>query len=115
MNQRMEALEIANRKRSAISKMRKRLKAGDVTLAEVLNDPDCGPSKVATIVGSQRGWGPVRTARLLDIINVRPLTRLDKLTTRQKDMIVKVAETGAIMTDPPTAQELDELEVGVRV
>ena len=115
MNQRLEALEIANRKRSTISRMKKQLNAGEVKLIDVLNHPDVGPAKISAILASQRGWGPVRTAALLDNVNVRPLTRVDKLTLHQKETIAKIVETGVQLDAPPTADELAELEVGIQV
>jgi len=115
MNQRMRALEVANRKRFAIAAMKKALANREVELLEVLKNPDVGPAKISAILAAQRGWGPVRTAALLDNVNVRPLTRVDALTLRQKEVIAQVVNTGIRLDAAPTAEELNELEVGVRV
>lgn len=87
-----EALEIANRKRMAIARAKRELREGTRSLEDVLRDPVCGSAKVAHVVQAQHRWGPQRTAALMGQFGIGHLRRVEDLTERQVDGLVRAAQ-----------------------
>ena len=88
--QHMVALERANQIRLERAAIRRRLKAGELTIAEVLADrPGCIDSmRALELIRSLDRYGHKRAARLLQAAEV-PLTRtVGRLTERQRQSIV---------------------------
>jgi hypothetical protein len=91
-NQPMRALELANRKRIAVAKAKRQVREGSRSLESVLRDPVCGSAKVAQVIQAQRQWGPQRTAALMAQFGISHLRRVEDLTERQIDGLVRAAQ-----------------------
>jgi hypothetical protein len=88
--QRMKALERANAIRKARAQLKRRLSAGEISVAELLLDPP--PEAVAWPVGelltSPRGWGVARSRRVLAAHQVKETKPIGQLTARQRHLLV---------------------------
>jgi hypothetical protein len=89
MTQALEALELANRTRRDRAEVKRRIKRGELTVAEVLADPPacCGRMSIAELLGAQVLWGPKRCRRLLRDAQVSEIRRVGDLTERQRNLI----------------------------
>ena len=93
-SQRSQALSQANRVRSARATLKRALGAGQRSAAEVISDPPwiARTMPVRQVVLSQRGWGPVRAARLLRAASVPDSKELGSLTERQRRVLLAMLE-----------------------
>jgi hypothetical protein len=93
-SQRSEALTQANRIRSAQAELKCALEAGRCTAADVISDPlwSARNMQVAQVVTSQRGWGPIRSRRLLRSASVPDHKKLGALTERQRGALLAMLE-----------------------
>ena len=84
--QRSQALRQANRIRSARATLKRALESGRRSAAEVISDPPwiAQTMPVRQVVLSQRGWGAVRSRRLLRSASVPEDKALGSLTERQR-------------------------------
>jgi hypothetical protein len=84
--QRSQALSQANRIRSARATLKRALESGRRSAAEVISDPPwiAQTMPVRQVVVSQRGWGTVRSRRLLRSASVPEDKALGSLTERQR-------------------------------
>ena len=89
MSQNMEALALANTIRIGGVTVRQELKAGVITLAQALADPRCGHLPVNRVLCTMDYWGPVKTDSLLMRLHIWPSRRVDRLTERQRRLIVE--------------------------
>jgi hypothetical protein len=87
----MQALEAANAVRFGVARAKRELRLGERSLESVLRDPVCGSAKIALILAAQERWGAKRAGTLLDQLKITPLRRIDELTDRQLELIVKLA------------------------
>lgn len=85
--QHLEALDRANEKRLAGAALKRRLKSGEVTIAEALNDPAAGHLRVEDLLRAMNRWGRVRAQALLAEEHVSVTKRVDALTDRQRAAI----------------------------
>lgn len=92
MKQNMEALAWANERRLAAARAKRELRAGNRSLESVLRDPMCGGARVAQVLQAQYKWGPQRVAALMGHVGVGLQRRVEDLTDRQVDVIVRAAQ-----------------------
>lgn len=92
--QHMAALAEANRVRLKRAELKRRIKAGEETVANVLERiPEyAGTMPVGDLLRAQRRWAKGRTHIFLRRLHVNENRSLDDLTARQRSMIV--AELG---------------------
>lgn len=83
VEQRAAALDIANRARIAISEERRRIAAGELDVATVLEEGRSSITVSALLLAQPR-WGPIRTRTLLRGLEIRELRRVRELTERQR-------------------------------
>jgi len=88
--QRTEALEKANRVRSARRLLKAELREGRTSLHRVLYDPPpCIDSmKMVDVLTTRRGLGPMKAERALRRSHVGPNRALGDLTRREIDAVV---------------------------
>lgn len=87
--QRLEALERANYTRIARAELKRRLRSGEMTAAEVIlrRPPGTDTMTVGTLLLSQRGWGPRRSSTVLRRLSLPETKTLGSLTERQRVML----------------------------
>jgi len=90
--QRLLALERANHVRIARAALKRRLRAGEVVVAESIlrGSRDTDTMTVAELLLSQRGWGPTRSSKMLRSVALSEKKTLGSLTERQRVMLVAV-------------------------
>lgn len=86
MSQAAEALSRAQTVRLARLALRREIKAGNTTVAEILREPipDEIGGWIFELVRSTRHWGRERTVRLLRAHRIGELRKLSELTERQR-------------------------------
>lgn len=84
LEQRMVALNEANRIRSHRARLKVGLGAGRVSPREVLADPDCGTMKVIVLLVALPKIGRVKANKILSATRCSPSKTLDGLTDRQR-------------------------------
>jgi len=84
--QRMDALRRANDIRSDRARLKERLRTGDLTITDVLNDPpSCvHTAKVLDLLLAVPKYGRVKANRLLERCRVSPAKTVNGLTPRQR-------------------------------
>lgn len=89
--QSMEALALANRIRLDRAALKRRIKAGEVGVAEIiLSPPECAQTMTAAaLLRAQDRWGHKRAARLLTPLHIGERRELRRLTTRQRSALVE--------------------------
>jgi hypothetical protein len=106
----LRALEQANRVRLARAKLKRRIEAGHVSVADViLTCPwEAESMAVGDLLMSQRRWGSARMRRLLLPAKVAENKTLGSLTYRQRAVLAAVltAKTGPVAhADPPRSAD----------
>ena len=90
--QRKKALEKAQQIRSQRMEVRKQLKSGQLTLAEILNDADneiYAKMRVKYLLESLPQIGKITAAKLMDEIGIDEARRVQGLGTRQKTQLLE--------------------------
>lgn len=90
--ERAEALKKAQEMRSKRTALRRELKAGKVTLAEIfdrIDDEVVGRMKVKYLLESLPNVGKITTAKLMEEIGIKESRRIQGLGSRQKTMLLK--------------------------
>ena len=82
-----EALVAANRVRMARAQIKRDITAGNITVPDVLENPDVATMTLGELLAAQHHWGPRRTARFLAAIGATVTKRVGTLTERQRDLI----------------------------
>jgi hypothetical protein len=87
--QHLQALEHANRVRLARAEMKRRIAAGDLAAAEVVESCpwEAESMSISDVLMSQRRWGRARCRRLLTSIGIPENKRLGTLTERQRAIL----------------------------
>lgn len=87
---RKKALEKAAAARHARAELRENVKAGKVTLAEVLSseDPIAKRLKVSTLIESLPGYGKARAAKLMEELGISESRRVQGLGVRQREELL---------------------------
>jgi hypothetical protein len=86
---RLLALERANEIRRARAQLKRRIGAGQVSVAEVILDPpvEAGRWPVAELLASQRHWGAVKCRRFLALNRISEVKPVGELTERQRRLL----------------------------
>jgi hypothetical protein len=92
--QHLAALERANEVRLAHHAIRRQVKAGEITVSEVLylHADTVATMKLCDLIRSQRAWGEGRTRKLLGMIQLPYLKRCGDLTDRQRNLVCQFIE-----------------------
>jgi hypothetical protein len=90
------ALEGANRVRVARAELKRQLRGGEVNAAETIlrNSHATDTMTVTDLLSSQRGWGPIRAAKILRSVSLSEHKVLGSLTERQRLMLAAVLRLG---------------------
>ncbi len=89
--QHLRALAQANAVRDARSIVKRRMRAGEITLEEAIGHPAVASMTVFDLLSSQRRWGRERTARFLAVVAIRETKACGSLTARQRELVVRLA------------------------
>ncbi|MGO9960794.1 MAG: hypothetical protein ACLP50_33255 [Solirubrobacteraceae bacterium] len=86
---RLVALERANEVRRARAQLKRRIGAGQLSVAEVILDPpvEAGRWPVSELLASQRHWGAVKCRRLLAHNRISEVKAVGELTERQRRLL----------------------------
>jgi hypothetical protein len=99
LSQPMQALERANEKRIEVSKLKQRVRSGEVSAAEVITDPPellrtptrarSRPFTVAEVLSWQTGWGRKRAERFVrrQLVGISPYLPLHHLTDSRRRLV----------------------------
>ncbi|ACV22222.1 integration host factor, actinobacterial type [Slackia heliotrinireducens] len=89
---RKAALEKAKAARTKRAEIREELKAGKLSLKEVLDmkdDPVIGRMKVSTLIETLPGYGEAKTAKIMDELKIAESRRLKGLGARQEAALLE--------------------------
>jgi hypothetical protein len=88
-SQHMRALAKANEVRLARASLKRQIAAGELTVAEVLNDypAEAEGMTVSELLASQRRWGRTRSRKLLSRLDLTENKRIGTLTERQLSLL----------------------------
>lgn len=90
--QRKEALEKAAKVRKERAELREGIKAGKITVAEVLarsDDPVVGRMKVSMFLESLPGFGKAKTDKLMKELDISPSRRIKGLGIAQREKLLE--------------------------
>jgi len=91
--EKMEALAKAQRMRSERAELRKKLKKGEITLEEILNQADSdeiiSKMRVIYLLQSLPKIGKVRSKKLMEEIGINESRRIQGLGVRQKEALLE--------------------------
>lgn len=95
--QHMDALAEANRVRLRRAALKRAVKAGEISLAELLGDEAAQSMTITEALMAQNRWGRARAAKVLSPRQITGTRRVGSLTERQRaEILVAVGErTGA--------------------
>jgi len=93
--QRDTALAQANRVRASHYQIRNEVKAGDLTVAEVLylHSEEVETMAIGKLIRAQDRWGKQRASRLLNLLNISDNRRIGLLTDRQVSLLAGLTAT----------------------
>jgi hypothetical protein len=89
---RKKALEKAAQARQARAELRKKIKAGSMTFAQVMSksdDPIVARMKVATLLESLPGFGKAKSAKIMAELEISPSRRVQGLGARQRELLMQ--------------------------
>jgi hypothetical protein len=96
---RAAALAKAAEARRIRAELKQMLKAGDVTLRQVLDragDSDAlAKMRVIDVLGAMPAYGPVKARRLMERLDIAPTRRVRGLGPRQRDALLATFEGGS--------------------
>ena len=89
--QHMQALAHANKVRLARASLKRSVAAGEVDVAEIVRicPWEAESMTVGELLRAQRRWGRTRTRKFLTALTLNENRRLDQLTQRQRDLVVR--------------------------
>lgn len=90
--QRKAALEKAALARKKRAELREKIKDGEVTIEEVLQeteDPIVTRMKVSMLIESIPGYGKAKAAKLMEELEISPSRRIKGLGTRQREELLE--------------------------
>lgn len=92
--QHLRALEHANKVRLARAELKRRIAAGDLSAADVIQDCpwEAESMSISDVLISQKRWGRARCRRLLMAIGIPENKRVGTLTDRQRMIVAAVLE-----------------------
>ncbi len=89
--QRQEALKKAAEARQKRADLRKKLKAGEVNVKEIINnvdDPIVSRMKVSSLLESLPGIGKARAQKIMQDAGISPTRRVQGLGSKQKEILI---------------------------
>ena len=89
---RQAALEKAKAARIKRAQVRDDLKAGKLTLAQVVDmkdDPVIGRMKVSTLIESLPGYGKAKASKIMDELGISATRRVKGLGARQREQLIE--------------------------
>lgn len=92
--QHMQALARANEVRLYQASVKQKIEAGDLSVEEALRDPRMGSMSIAGLLRAQKRWGYGRVRAFLRRVAISENRRIDALTPRQAELIVRVLTRG---------------------
>jgi hypothetical protein len=106
--QQLRALGKANRVRLARAELKRRVAAGEVSVADVvLECPwEAASMEIGDLVRSQRRWGTARCRRLLVSVGLPEHKQVGTLTDRQRKVLAAVLEADSSRGRVPTSHLL---------
>lgn len=90
--QRRQALEKAAEARRARAELKQKLKAGTMTLKQILdtqNDETIGKMKVSAVLEAMPGVGKVRAKKLMEKLEIAPTRRIRGLGDKQRAALLE--------------------------
>ncbi len=94
VDQRREALALANRVRGQRAALKVQLKRGSISIATLISDPPpcLGTAKISEPLLALPGYGPVKVGRLLERCQVSPRKTVAGLNERQRRELIGALE-----------------------
>ena len=89
---RKKALEKAAQARQARAELRQKIKAGEMSFADVMaksGDPIVARMKVATLLESLPGFGKAKAAKIMGELEISESRRVQGLGARQREMLMQ--------------------------
>jgi len=92
--QRLSALVQANRTKARHCEIRAEVKAGDLTVAEVLylHSEEVETMAIGKLLRAKPWWGKDKSARLLGLLRISDTRKIGELTNRQAAMVADLSE-----------------------
>ena len=90
VEQRMTALEKANRVRYGMARLKREVGSGQVKVSEAIWREEFPTMPIGDLIRAQHQWGPGRMRRLCQAVGVPETKPLGTLTTRQRDLICEL-------------------------
>ena len=86
---RLAALQLANDARRGRAQLKRQIAAGVISVADVLIDPPpvAAGISVSALLGSQRGWGRIKSRRFLSSNDLSETRKLGELSQRQREVL----------------------------
>lgn len=105
-SQHMAALQRANEIRLARAELKRRIGAGEITVAQVVLGPpdEAATMTVCDLLRAQKRWGRTRARKFLVCIPISETKTVGSLTGRQRRAIAEALDTG--MTTTPTIRDI---------
>lgn len=97
----MAALARANEIRIARAELKRKVAAGQLSAAEVIErcPPEARSMGLGDLLVSQRRWGQIRTRRLLVQVGLSERKTVGSLTDRQRRLLAELLRQGACAVD----------------
>jgi hypothetical protein len=93
VEQRMSALQAANRVRIGKARMKEQIRVGDMSVIDALRTNTFPNMAISELLGAQHRWGPLRVARTCHRAGIGTGKWIGTLTDRQlEDLIEAVKE-----------------------
>lgn len=90
--QHLQALEHANRVRLERAKLKRQIRSGQASAADIVADPpwEAASMEISDLLTSQARWGSTRCRRMLIPMGIPETKQVGKLTARQRGAIAEV-------------------------
>jgi hypothetical protein len=88
--QNLRALAKGHRVRMVRADIKRRLRAGDITVADALAEPDCAGMRALELLHARPWWGPKRALSALRATGASELRKVGELSDRQRDILAKM-------------------------
>lgn len=92
VEQRMSALEAANRIRTGKARMKQQIRVGDLSVIDAVKTNTFPNMPIDELLNAQHRWGPRRTARTCHRAGIGPAKRMGTLTERQVGCLIEALE-----------------------
>lgn len=89
LQQRLDALELANEIRSHRARLKREMRAGRIGVVDLLDDPLCETMKLWDALVAQPKIGRVKANRVLQRLTISPSKTLGGLSPRQRRQLLE--------------------------